>query len=312
MALPRCIRPLASYPLAVGLVILIAAAHAVAPPRAEANPTATPSAGVPEVTVVSQAPLRAPRTEELGLTLTLRVTGVSAKALARCLARQDRPLSLRRDPEDTFRSVLWTPKERETLTECEPDDCAYELPKAERRTLSRANGLGEKMKVYYGLIAKMSARDKRKKDHRILPHQVSGEPCAEHDAFHWLLNGPVKPHDALVWRKFGPSKRMQPTMMTMQVYQWEAEGRVCVGQSLLFADHYYDDHLELFQLRPTGDGAVEVRFHTRSRFDFFESWWARRFRGTITSGLRDYTRKKVVKLVSRCAQKVAQKEAATR
>ncbi len=258
-------------------------------------------------TVTSVSRLGSERPEEISFTITARVDGVGPEQLSRCIARSDRRLRRDVDSRRTFTGVRWTEGEDQALRGCSASGCKYEFDATGRRRLGQAGSLGQRKALYYQLVREATLRaNKKRKDHRIRGHQVArgvGGRCVRHGGFHWLLDGRVKSHDKLVWRKINASSRMRPTMTTMQVYQWRAGQSVCLGKSLLFSDHYYDDHLELFEMRPGRQGQVELQYHVRSRFDFFGSWWARRFKGTIASRLTAHSKRELVKLVNRCASR---------
>jgi hypothetical protein len=244
-------------------------------------------------------PLPDPRREEVGLTLIGSVQGIGLEPLARCLAAQDRVLPRGKRAEEVFAGIAFSPRELRYLEGCSPRACEYELPAAGRARLERAATIDEKRRSYLALVLELTlGAVKRRKDHRVLAHELAGEPCASGE-LRTLLDGALGPGDALRWRKFAPSSRMQPTLLTFQRLRWQARGYTCIGSTLLFADHYYDDQLELFQLTPLRAG-VQLRYVVRSRFDFFGSFWARRMKGRVTSGLRDHLRRELVSIVARC------------
>jgi hypothetical protein len=270
---------------------IIVVAH---PGSAAADQTAS-------VTVLQESPLSSPRREELGMTLVVQVKGISVELLSQCIAHSARPLERRLSPEQIFGGVSWTLRELKMLRDCNTDDCEYEFPSPSIQRLMQGSTLVEKKRIYYRLIFEHTlSTEKKKKDHRIYPYEATGEPCAAQGAFHWLLDGRLKPQDPLVWKKISPSARMQPTIMTQQVAGWSTGQTLCVGRTMLFADHYYDDHLELFQLQPASGNNVKLRYHSRSTFDFFDAWLARRMRGTIDKGLREYERQELVQLLGAC------------
>lgn len=261
---------------------------------------ASEASAAPALLLEHVYPLADPRPEEVGLTLIGSVQGIGLEPLARCLAGQDRVLPRGVRAEEVFAGIAFSPREQRYLVECSPRSCEYELPAAGRARLERAATLEEKRRSYLALALELTlGADKRQKDHRVLAHELAGEPCAGGE-LRTLLDGALRPGDALRWRKFAPSPRMQPTLMTFHRLRWQARGYTCVGSTLLFADHYYDDQLELFQLTALRGGGLQLRYVVRSRFDFFGSFWARRMKGRVTSGLRDHLRRELVTVVARC------------
>ncbi|MCA9664952.1 MAG: hypothetical protein KC503_05165 [Myxococcales bacterium] len=272
--------------------------------------------------LVAQAPLRAraagditlvevkgatPRREEINTTITLDVDGLSGEQLGQCLARGRRRVRRGADPSAIFGRVHWTAEEERILSTCSASKCLYEFPQSMKVRIAAASGLANKKRVYYQLLYELAtAANKKRKRYRIEHYQVKGEPCAKLPEFHWLINGPVKTHDVLEWRKVSASKRMRPTVLLTQLFAWKNGNTRCVGRTLLFSDHYYTDSLELYQSWPQ-NGHLRVRYHQIHRFDFFNSWLARRFKGTIAGKLRQHALTRLVKRVKRCQTRFAGK-----
>ncbi len=262
--------------------------------------TSARALAAPALQLEHVSPLAEPRREEVGLTLIGSVRGLGEDALASCLAGQDRALPRGKGAEEVFAGIGFAPRELGYLEACTPRACEYELPPAGRARLARARTLSEKRREYLALALELTlGATKTRKPHRVLAEELRGEPCAG-SGLRPFLDGALRPGDLLRWRKFAPSSQMQPTLMTFQRGRWRSRGYSCVASTLLFADHYYHDQLELAQLTPLAGGGVQLRYVVRSRFDFFGSFWARRMKGRITSGLRDHLRRELPAIVARC------------
>ena len=222
------------------------------------------------------------RRSDVAFSATAVIQAPNVDALAACVARRGRALPKAQSPRRAFRGIRWN-DDLKVLAACTPGNCKFNFPPWAIARLSTAKDIESKQRTYYQLLHQLSwERDKRGKRNRITAEEGARESvCAKHDLFHWLLNGPPRSWDQVVWRKHFGGKHMRPTLTTLQLSHWRQGNSRCVGGTLLFADHYYWDALELLQLTPRGDGRIELRFHRRDRLDFFGSWWARRLRSRI-------------------------------
>jgi hypothetical protein len=200
-----------------------------------------------------------------------------------------------------FSKIRWIPSELKVLRECSTGSCKYELPPGAVRRLAAAGSLAEKKRTYLRLVQELSAgAQKTRKADRVRPTDVR-QLCASHGAFRWLLEGALAEHCPMSWRRVGGTGRMQRTMMTFQDYTWTVGKSRCAGRILLFADHYYNDHLELLEVTPVREGRATVRYHVRSRFDFLTSWWKRKaFKWRIRSAMKDQNTRLLRRWISGC------------
>ncbi|MCB9555025.1 MAG: hypothetical protein H6707_02900 [Deltaproteobacteria bacterium] len=244
-----------------------------------------------------------PRTDEhdgeVSFVIEAHLPGLNAREFERCLARAERPVDQQSSPSEVF-DVNWTPSEEAILMSCNRQSCKFNFDPSGRQQMESGGPLAARKQLYAELVANHTfGQAKSKKRFRIRPHEVK-ETCADHDLFHWLLNGQLKSHDRVSWSKFSSSDRMRPTLRTVQLLNWKKGNSRCLGKTLLFADHYYDDFLELAQLTDVDDG-VALRYYSRSRFDFLRySWWARRFKGQIRNGMKNDTISRLKRVAQRC------------
>lgn len=223
------------------------------------------------------------RRSEVAFVITGWVKSSDVDSLARCLKKQEHRLTT----SHSLNPINWQSKRLKELDDCNLKRCVYNIPKWAVSELMKGKSIEEKKQIYYQLIHKLSfgLAKKTKKD-RIRAYQLRNEICGHHDLFHWLLNGPPKSTDYLIWRKhYG--KKMRPTIRTIQVSQWKEGEHHCIGYTHLFADHYYYDGLDLLQLTPKEEDRVEFRFVVRERYDIFNEWWARRFRGKVRKRIKN-------------------------
>jgi hypothetical protein len=242
---------------------------------------------------------------EVAFVLTGWVNAADAAKLAKCLPKKERRLPKTGDAAKAFAGLRWTNKALNALDRCGRKDCRFNFEMPARLKVAQAQGRDAKKRAYYEAVRQAAwTVNKKKKSKRIEQHAVKSETCSNHNLFHWLINGTPKKWDKVFWRKhFGKSSRMRPTLEVLQSSVWQKGTSQCVGTTILFADHYYDDSIELLQLTPLGNGRVAFRQYTRIRFDFFGSWWARRFRGTIRKQARQKKLKILRNRMRRCGVK---------
>lgn len=230
------------------------------------------------------------RAKEVAIAVKATVTGLDAETLQRCISRQvDRPLPLKGDPQQIFQPSTWSAEEKRILLGCDDSTCKYELPGWGIQRLMQTKGLEPKQRVYFDVLHQMTVNArKERKPGRIRLRDVRREPCAGTGALRWLLNSKLGSATRLAWRKMSGDERMRPTIITFQVHSWEVGEIRCVGRTMLAADHYYDDHLELVTIEPAGGDRLDVRFLLRSRFAFIDTWWERK---TVKWGIRNASKK---------------------
>jgi hypothetical protein len=235
---------------------------------------------------------------EVAVAVKATVTGLDAEKLQRCIYRQvDRRLPLEGDSNKVFAPVSWTAEEKRILNTCNLSKCKYEFPDWGIKRLMKAQGLHAKQEVYYDLLHYLSVKARKKsKPHRIRLSRLRREPCAGTGSLRWLLDSRPGKKTRLAWRKMKGDSRMRPTVITFHVHGWDAGETRCVGRTMLFADHYYDDHLELVAIEPAGSDKLRVRLLIRSRFAFIDSWWERK---TVKWGIRKAVKKHSIRELKR-------------
>ena len=237
--------------------------------------------------------------EALASTAEIRVEGLTAEQVDRCLSLGVAYLDRRRSGAQTFGKVHWAEGEHETLEKCVPGDCRYDFSKPRVRRLHQQKSLAARKRVYYELLRESALRaDKSKKRSRIQVKQLRHEPCARDPELAALLEKPLGAQDAVVWRKMYQEK-LFPTLLIMQSGHWTRGTRWCRARTMLFADHYYRDHVELYQLWPTGPDTLKLRFHSRSRVSM-NTVWRRTFRGVVEKRMRESELKRVLRTLRRC------------
>ena len=237
--------------------------------------------------------------EALASTSEMSIEGLTLRKLDRCLLLGAAHLDRRRSSARNFGKVHWTEEEHETLAECDPGDCRYDFSAPRVRRLSRQKTLAARKRLYYKLLRESALHaDKRKKRSRIRVKHLRYEPCAHDPEFVDLLHGALHARDTVVWRKVY-RERLFPTVLIMQSRRWTKGSRWCRARTMLFADHYYRDHVELFQFWRTGPNKLKLRFHSRSRVPM-NTVWRRSFRGMIADRMRDAETKRVLRILGRC------------
>lgn len=275
--------------LALGALGIVAV-HGLCPPRALARP---------RVRVLWSKVVEPAVSEALASTSEISIEGLTPERVDRCLSLGVAYLDRRRSGAQTFGKVHWTEGEQETLEKCVPGDCRYDFSEPRVRRLHRQNKLAARKQLYYELLRESALRaDKSKKRSRIQVAQLRHEPCARDPELAALLEKPLGAGDAVVWRKMYQEK-LFPTVLIMQSRRWTRGSRWCRARTMLFADHYYRDHVELYQLWPTGPDTLKLRFHSRSRVPM-NTVWRRTFRGVVEKRMRESELKRVLHTLRRC------------
>jgi len=255
-------------------------------------------AGGPRIRVLWSKVVNPAVSEALASTTEISIEGLTPEQVDRCLSRGVAYVNRRRAAQ-SFGKVYWTEKEHETLNGCVPGDCRYDFSEPRVRRLDRQKTLAGRKRVYYELLAESALRaDKSKKRSRIRVKDLRHEPCARDPELAALLEKPLGADDAVVWRKMY-KERLFPTVLIMQSGHWTRGSRWCRARTMLFADHYYRDHVELYQLWPTGPNALKLRFHSRSRVPM-NTVWRRTFRGVVEKRMRDSETKRLLRTLRRC------------
>jgi hypothetical protein len=221
------------------------------------------------------------------------------------LANIDRPFDPQKSGEKIFAKLKWHQKQEKELLECTAKKCAFTFPLDMRPLLVMPTTLSSRKIAYYQVM-KQAALTKKKhtKRWRIKTSQITPiAQCAKASAFDTMINKPRRPSDRMVWRRLPSRPRMSPTVLVMQVNHWKQGETLCLGRSLVRADHYHNDHLELTEITPAGDGKLRVHYHVRSRFGFFSrSWLARRMKSLIRKKIKKGSRKLIKRWVKRCTK----------
>lgn len=237
--------------------------------------------------------------EALASTAEFSIEGLTPEQVDRCLSRGVAYLSRRRSAAKNFGHVHWTDKEHDVLADCNTKKCLYDFSDARVRRLDRKKSRAARKALYYELLQESALKaDKSKKRSRIRVKQLPHEPCARDPEFAALLRGALKADDRVVWRKLYQEK-LYPTVLIMQSRRWTTGSRWCRARTQLFADHYYRDHVELYQFWRTSPNTLNLRFHSRSRVPM-NTVWRRTFRGLVEKRMRDDVTRRVLRTLRRC------------
>lgn len=227
--------------------------------------------------------------------------GGGAQRLLDCMESKIVKINRNQKPSEIFTPFDWSSTERDILDNCNLEDCKYEFPKDRIPQLMEKKSIEEKKDFFFKLIFDIAIHaNKAQKTLPISKQNLAAEPCAKDEGISPLLEGPVQPRDSLTWTKFKASQQMRPTTMILQVNRWRTENTWCMGKALLFSTHYYSDHVELFQVTP-GNQTLQIRYHVRSRLDFFRRWLARQSKWVIRNALKDMAVETLKTLTKGCA-----------